>query len=100
MSTAPTLAIVTLGLVLSTQSLQGQTRSGYRNFQLGGDLRSVSALSGVAASEAKTIHQRPAVIQQLEWRLPLFFSGSTAPQNDSVPPIGFSFFHDQISKMG
>jgi len=99
MSTAPSLAIVTLGLVLSTPSLQGQTRSGYRNFQLGGDLRSVSALSGVAASEAKTIHQRPAVIQQLEWRLPYFVSGSTAPQNDPVRQIVFSFYNDQLSRM-
>jgi hypothetical protein len=99
MSTAPTLAIVALGLVLSTPSLQGQARSGYRNFQLGGDLHSVSALSGVAASEAKTIHQRPAVIQQLEWRLPYAVSGSTPPQNDPVRQIVFSFYNDQLSRM-
>jgi hypothetical protein len=33
-----TLAIVALGLVLSVHALQGQDRSRYRDFQLGGDL--------------------------------------------------------------
>ena len=66
------LAIVAFGLVVSTQSLQGQGRPQYRDFQLGGDLPSVSAFSGVAASEVKTIHLRPAVRHQQEWRLPCF----------------------------
>src|SRR5438093_6071652 len=49
-----TFAIVALGLVLSTHALQGQDRSRYRDFQLGGDLSSVSALTKVAVSDAKT----------------------------------------------
>ena len=79
-----TITIVVLGLVVSAQALQGQDRSRYRDFQLGSDLRSVSALASVAASEAKTIHQRPAVMQELEWRPPYFVSGSTARQKKDV----------------
>jgi hypothetical protein len=94
-----TLTIVALGLVVSTQALQGQDRSRYRDFQLGADLPSVSALAKVAASDAKTVHQRPAVIQALEWRPPYFTSGSTTPQNDPVRQIVFSFYNDQLSKM-
>jgi hypothetical protein len=67
--------------------------------QLGSDLPSVSALANVAVSEAKTIHQRPAVIQELEWRRPYFVGGSTAPQNDPVQQIVFSFYDNQLSKM-
>ena len=99
MITARTLAIAGLGLVLSTHPLQAQARSGYRNFQLGGDLPSVSALSGVAASEAKTIHLRPAVIQELEWRLPYFVNGANKPQNDPVKQIVFSFYNDQLFRL-
>ena len=99
MITTRTLTIVALGLVLSTHSLQGQARTGYRNFELGGDLPSVSALSGVAASEAKTIHLRPAVIQELEWRPSYFVSGSTTPQNDPVQQIVFSFYNNQLFKL-
>ena len=94
-----TLAIGALGLVLSTHSLQGQGRPQYRDFQLGGNLPSVSAVAGVAASAAKTIHLRPAVIQELEWRLPYSASGSTSLQNDPVRQIVFSFYNDQLSKM-
>jgi hypothetical protein len=99
MINARTLTIVALGLVVSTQALQGQDRSRYRDFQLGADLPSVSALAKVAASDAKTIHQRPAVIQELEWRPPYFISRSTASQNDPVRQIVFSFYNDQLSKM-
>jgi hypothetical protein len=93
------LSIVALGLVLSTHPLYGQGRPQYRGFQLGGDLPSVSALSGVAASEARTLHVRPAVTQELEWRIPLFASGSTVPQNDPVQQIVFSFYNDQLFRM-
>ena len=93
------LTIVALGLVLSTHSLQGQGRPQYRDFQLGGNLPSVSALAGVTASGAKTIHLRPAVIQELEWRPPYSVRGSTSPQNDPVRQIVFSFYNDQLSKM-
>jgi hypothetical protein len=99
MSTTRTLALVALGLVLFTQPLRGQDRSRYRDFQLGSDLPSVSALASVAPSEARTIHQRPAVMQELLWRPPYFVSGSTAPQHDPVRQIVFSFFDDQLSKM-
>ena len=94
-----TFTIVALGLLVSTQALQGQDQSRYRDFQLGSDLPSVSALAKVAASDAKTVHQRPAVIQELEWRPPYFTSGSTVPQNDPVRQIVFSFYNDQLSKM-
>jgi hypothetical protein len=94
-----TLTITALGLVLSTHALQAQDRSRYRDFRLGGDLRSVAALTNVAASTAKTVHQRPAVIQELEWRPPYSVSESAAQQNDPVRQIVFSFYDDQLSRM-
>ena len=42
--------------------------SKYRNFQLGTDLSTVAKQTGVNPSEAKVIHRRPALIQELEWR--------------------------------
>ena len=94
-----TLGIGALGLVLSTHSLESQDRSRYRDFKLGGDLASISALTGVAASEAKTIHQRPALMQELLWRRPYSLSGRAPAETDPVKEIVFSFFNDQLSKM-
>jgi hypothetical protein len=99
MSMTHTLAIVTLGFALSTQSLEAQARSRYRDFQLGSDLQSVSVLAKVAATDAKTIHQRPAVMQELEWRRPYYVSGSTGPQTDSIERIVFSFYNDQLFRL-
>ena len=98
MTATRTFALV-LGVALSAQTLQAQDRSRYRDFQLGSDLRSVAALAKVPASEAKTIHQRPAVIQELEWRPPYFVGGSTAVQKEPVQRILFSFYDDQLFRL-
>jgi hypothetical protein len=94
-----TLAMTAAGLVLSTWLLQGQDRSRYRDFQLGGDLPSISALTGVAQSEVKTLHMRPAVMQELQWRRRYSSSDATPAQIDPVQQIVFSFYNDQLSKM-
>ena len=93
-----TLAMTAAGLVLSTMVLQGQDRSRYRDFQLGADLPSISALTGVAQSEVKTLHVRPAVMQQLQWRRRYSSSDATAPI-DPVQQIEFNFYNDQLSRM-
>ena len=99
MIAARSLAIGCLGFGLCTQLLYGQPGSHYREFQLGGDLASVSAVSGVALSEAKVIHQRPAVMQDLQWRRSYTISGATAVSPDPVQQIVFSFYNDQLFRL-
>src|SRR5215212_4764191 len=93
------LGIVAVGLVLSTHALESQDRARYRDFRLGGDLASISALTGVAASDAKTIHERPAMLRELVWRRPYVPSGAAPAATDPVKEIAFSFYNDQLSKM-
>ena len=93
---ARTLAICAFGIVFSAVGLEGQGLSQYRNFELGSDLASVATLAGVASSDAKTIHQRPAVLQDLEWRPARWNVGSTAASTDPVEQIVFSFYNDQL----
>ena len=99
MITSRRLAIGALGFLWSAQLLHGQSTPHYREFQLGGDLASVSALSGVAVSEVKVIHQRPAVMQDLLWRRPYSTGGLTAVSQDSVQQIVFSFYDDQLFRL-
>jgi len=94
-----TLVIVALGFTLSSSAVHGQERPRYRDFQLGGNLPSISALTGVAASEAKTVHQRPAVMQELQWQRPYSPSSATTADADPVKQITFSFYNDQLSRM-
>ena len=96
---ARTLAICALGIVCSTQAVAGQGLSQYRNFELKSNLASVSALAGVQPSTARVIHQRPAVLQELEWRPSRWVSGSTTASNDPVERTFFSFYNDQLFRI-
>jgi len=90
--------IVILALVLSAHVLDAQDRVKYRDFELGGGVASVATLTGVAPSDATVIHQRPAVLQELEWR-PRYFSRGSTPQIDPVDHMVFSFYNDQLYKV-
>jgi hypothetical protein len=93
------LGICAFGIVCSTHALGGQGLSQYRNFGLGSDVASVSTRAGIASSEAKVIYQRPAVLQDLEWRPSRWIAGSTAASTDPVERILFSFYNDQLFRV-
>jgi hypothetical protein len=96
---ARTLATVACGIICLTRGVDGQSLSQYRNFALGSDVASVSAVAGVDPAEAKTIHQRPAVLQDLEWRPSRWVAGSNASSVDPVEQILFSFYNDQLFRV-
>lgn len=94
-----TFAICAIGLVLATHGVAGQSLAQYRNFELGSTLASVAGVIGVPLSQAKTIHTRPAVLQDLEWRLSQWIQGSAAPSTDPVEQIAFSFYDDRLFRI-
>jgi len=91
------LGVAVLGAAVSIGAVDGATAPRYRDFQLGGDLRAISALAGVPAADAKTIHERPALLQDLEWRRG--YSGSNEAAVDPVQQIAFSFYDDQLFRL-
>jgi hypothetical protein len=99
MTNGRTLTACAIGVLCLTCGLDGQGLTRYRDFELGGDIASVSALTGVASSEAKTIHQRPAVLQDLEWRPSRWDPRSAAASTDPVEQIHFSFYNDQLFRV-
>jgi hypothetical protein len=99
MMNARTLAIMACGIVCLTCEVDGQSLSQYRTFPLGSSVTSVSELAGVDPAEAKTIHQRPAVLQELEWRPSRWVAGSSASSVDPVEQIRFSFYNDQLFRV-
>jgi len=88
-----------IALMLSTALLSGQGAAHYRDFQLGSTLASVAALTGVAASDAKTLHERPANLQELVWRRPYAGVSGTTGATDPVQQIVFSFYNDQLYRL-
>src|SRR5437899_8900641 len=83
--------------VLTISSAVAGDLSSYRAFHLGMDLQAVEKQAEMKTSEAKMIHQRPAVIQDLEWR-PRRFPGP-APESDPVKDVLFSFYNGQLFRI-
>jgi hypothetical protein len=69
----------------------------YRGYVLESTLEAVVAASGARAADVKTIHERPAKIQQLEWRAPYLSSGSELV--DPVREITFTFLDDALYEL-
>jgi hypothetical protein len=77
---------------MSTAALAADL-SQYRNVHFGADLPSVAKQVGVSASEAKVIHSRPALIQELAWS-PRGLGSS--PHAESVDRVIFSFYNGEL----
>jgi len=73
-----------------------QALSWYRGFRFGADLRAVAKQAHVRPSDARVIHERPVVIQELEWQAPYLRSLSGA---DSVKDILFSFYNEELFRI-
>ena len=70
----------------------------YRNFELGSSLEAIAGLTSTSPSQARTVHQRPAVIQELEWR-PRYFVSSGESATDPVAVLTFNFYNDQLFRI-
>src|SRR5438552_1530119 len=97
MISARSLTISIFWVVLSTPLTHAQDLSRYREFQFGMNVVAVAKQADVKPSEARVIHQRPAVIQELEWR-PSRSTGSS-PQGDPVKEVLFSFYNSELFRM-
>ena len=74
-----------------------QDLSKYREFQFGTNLLAVAKQAEMKPSVARVIHQRPAVIQELEWRPQRSFGSS--PEVDPVKEVLFSFYNGELFRM-
>ncbi len=82
---------------VSAPLIYAQDLSRYREFQFGMNLLAVAKQADMNPSEARVIHQRPAVIQELEWRVPRSLGSS--PQADPVSEVLFSFYDGDLFRM-
>jgi hypothetical protein len=97
LTTTTFVGIAILWAVLSAPSIYSQDLSRYREFQLGTGLPAIAKQANLNPLDAKVIHQRPAVIQELTWEAESFPSSS--PGSDSVKNILFSFYNGELFRM-
>ena len=86
--------VIAASLILSGQVASAQDVARYRAYALESSVASVVAASGARAADAKTLHARPATIQELQWRAPYVTSTDTLA--DPVREIAFTFYNDAL----
>jgi hypothetical protein len=83
--------------VLSVPSIRAQDLSRYRDFQLEMSLSKVAEKADLDSAQARVIHERPAVIQELEWR-----PGASIASTSSTDPVNeilFGFCNNQLYRI-
>ena len=83
-------------ILLSATVTSAQDLSRYRDYQLGMSLAAVAKQAGLKPSDARVLHQRPDLIQELEWSQDV--SGFPA-ERDTVRRILFSFHGGQLFRI-
>lgn len=87
--------VIALSLTLfHGQAVSAQELSRYRAYVLESSVEAVAAASGARANDARTLHERPAKIQELEWRAPYASPGSE--DADPVREVAFTFLNDAL----
>jgi hypothetical protein len=72
--------------------------SGYRGLQFGMNLAAAAELAGTKVTEARVDHQKPALIQELDWRPRSMAIGDPA-KTDPVKEGTLYFFNDELFRM-
>src|SRR5689334_6377240 len=94
---ARTLAIVLFWVAFAANVVRAQELSSYREFQFGSQLPVVAKQAGLESSAAKVIHERPALIQELNRYSRL--SATSSPEADSIKTTLFTFYNGQLSRL-
>jgi hypothetical protein len=82
---------------VSAPAVGGRDLSRYRSFQFGETLTALAKQAGLALSDVKLIHERPAVIQELEW--PVWLSSGSSLRTDAVKTVLFSFYNGELFRI-
>ena len=84
-------------LFLLIPSLRAQDFSKYRHFTLGMNLARLLERTDQKLADVKTIHGRPALIQEVTWWPPS--TPGTSLRSDGVEQILFSFYNGELYKI-
>jgi hypothetical protein len=98
MTSARALSISFLCAALGTSLLSATDFSSYRGFQFGMSLSQAAQQAGMKTTEARGVHQQPALIQILDFQPNLFHSSEA--KEDPVSEISLTFYNGELARMG
>jgi len=98
MSSVSTSAFSIVCLALSASLAQAQDLSRYRDFQLGMTLAAVAQEARLTPSSARLLHQRPQLIQELDW-LPQQQQRAGVAEAEAVRLVRFLFYDGRLYRI-
>jgi hypothetical protein len=90
-----TLGVACLSLLAA--SLNAEDLSQYRGLVLGSNLPAAAMVAGMPVSSARVIHQRPALIQELEWQPRKSHAANYA--TEPVKEVILTFYDGELSRI-
>jgi hypothetical protein len=96
MATVSRSAFAFLAFGVMSATTLAKDLSKYRNFQFGADLSTIAKQVRESPSQAKVVHLRPALIQELEWR-PQTVGPSS--KTESANEVVFSFYDGELFRI-
>jgi len=85
-------------LLLASWPVAAADLGSYRQFTIRASTADVIARTGAAERDVKTLHERPALLQELSWR-PRYAINRNFGDRDSVATIVFSFIDNRLVRM-
>jgi hypothetical protein len=84
-------------VALGTSLFGAGDLSTYRGFQFGMEIGAAGKHSGVKPAEVRLLHQRPAVIQELDWQPDTYLA--SAAESNPVKGGVLSFYNGELSRI-
>jgi len=89
MSVTRRVALSVFCVIVALCTASAAELSRYREFDLGSSVEAVTAVTRTAERDLKTIHSRPALLQEVAWQ-PRYMSGAPVADRGSINEIVFS----------
>ena len=90
--------LVAVCMAISAWTASAAELSRYREFALGTSVASVTAVTRTADRDLKTVHSRPALLQDVSWQ-PRYTTGAPVADRNSINEVVFNFVDDQLFRM-
>lgn len=97
MTAGHTLKNCLLLCIAGTSLLAAGDLSSYRDFRFGMKLAEAAKQAGMKESEARLVHKRPAVIQELDWQPRRSYD--SALQTDPIKEGQLQFYNGELSRI-
>jgi hypothetical protein len=98
MSVTRRVALSVFCVIVALCTASAAELSRYREFDLGSSVEAVTTVTRTAERDLKTIHSRPALLQEVAWQ-PRYMSGAPIADRGSINEIVFSFVDDRLFRM-